>query len=111
MRRLWWLPLLPLGAWLWLVTASLTYCALTNRMALWRFPYTQWWTVLAGWSANWLMPILIVASGVIACLPFILGGLLWWRHRQPKGGRPLYGNAGLATPDHMQRHGFSLKRR
>jgi hypothetical protein len=110
MKRTW--PLLPLALpvalYAWEALASLIYCALTNRIALWVFPYAQWWTVTAGWHANWLMPILITGSGVAALLPFILVALLFREGRQ---ARTLYGASRWASPENMQQGGIQLRRR
>jgi len=104
--RVW--AVVPLGlltiAAAWEVIASLAYCALTNRMALWVWPYDQWWLVLGAFHANWLMPILIIGSGIMATLPFLLAAIMTFRLRT--GGRKLYGDAGFATEQDRRRNGI-----
>ena len=95
----------------WVVAASAFYCAITNRMALFVWPFTQWVTVWQGWHTNWLMPILIVGSGVIGALPLVLVALSMRSHLRRRTIRTLYGTSGWAAPADMERGGISRGRR
>ena len=110
MKKLLLLPALPFLLIVGEVIASLFYCALTNRLALFTYPYLQWWDVLSYWSTNWLMPILIVLSGIAGLMPLVFAAGLLFRRRS-KQTRSLYGQQTWADDEALRNGGIQLKRR
>lgn len=91
-------------------TASLFYCALTNRMVLFVYPYLQWWNLLDHWSDNWAIPPLIIFSGLVGLLPLVVVIGFFFRGRV-KQTRSLYGRQTWADADALRNGGIQLKRR
>jgi hypothetical protein len=96
----------------WTVVASALLCKMANRMAVFVFPWDQWWEYAFSWfGANWFATACVIISGVVATVPALAIGalvvLVWWR--RPTAS--LYGKTAWATRDQMSAAAISTDRR
>ena len=71
----------------WEVLASLAYCALSGRLALFGLPFDQWLRVLPYARVSPWMTVLVTVSGVLGALPVIASALSAGGQRGVSAGR------------------------
>lgn len=100
----------------WMAAASAIYCAGTEKMALYRFPFTQWAEAAPWWRYTWNTTVWVAVGAIIPTAVVLLCtyGVVrhWWHSRKrplvpPPGGglKPLapgvtdnHGHAAFAAP-------------
>jgi hypothetical protein len=96
----------------WMASASAIYLAGTGKMALFRFPFTQWLQAAPFWRLNWTMTLWVGISAAVPTLVLVLCAFGLTRHawRNRGASRPIYGVTGWADHAAMRAGGLRLRK-